>query len=471
MACCFGGRRPGEQTASPSPTVPPAGQPGVGSKQLVLPGCDPVRLLGEGSFGTVVLVRERATGALFAAKIMSKAQLVQEDQLDNIITERRVLREAGPHPFVIECHSGFQTPDAVVLVLEYLSGGDMFDLLKKNGCLGEAQARFYVAETLIGLLELHRLNFVFRDLKLENILLDHAGHVRLTDFGLAGQVESGNWDDRTITDISGTAIYQAPEMLSGMGHGRVVDFWALGILTHVILTGRPPFAVGDGGLAELYRLIRTTDVDFAGNERLSDVSPHCIDFMRQLLQRDPSKRLGSADSPDSQASIRTHPFFEGIDWDALLQFRVPPPLPPPLSPPPGLFLDGTEEPVGGTGSGGSGSGVDTGSAAAAEKHVFNKLAGHSGASKGVGRKASRKKRQDDRPPLPGLDAGEYKVVDVASALEDGRVSIGLDFRGRSEDARTKTWTGTTDDFGRFMAPQTRSAAEDSPRSPGVSKVE
>lgn len=455
MWCCFGSRCSKKDT--------PIAGADFGDKRdgrlksadgatVVLPGCDPVRLLGEGSFGTVVLVRERSTGVFFAVKIMSKAQLMAEDQLENVITERRVLREAGPHPFVIECHSGFQTPDAVVLVLEYLSGGDMFDLLKKNGTLTEDQARFYIAEILIGIQELHRLNFVFRDLKLENILLDRRGHVRLTDFGLAGAVSSGNWDNRTIFDISGTAIYQAPEILSGEGHGRVVDFWALGVLAFVIFTGRPPFS-GDGGRVELNRLIQTADIDLEHEERLEGVSDNAKAFIRDLLQRDPAKRLGSAD--DGQKSIRSHPFMKDVDWDAMLQFEVEPPLPPPLSPPPCLFTeeDGANGAEAGGGCQAAGS---SGEAINAERRVFDKLTGYTAAkppANGSNRRFGGRDRRD-RKVGSGLDCAEYKVVDVggSSELGKGRVSIGLDFRGRNAQSKTKTWTGTTDDFGRVYRP-------------------
>jgi serine/threonine protein kinase len=222
MLCCFGKCSRDESASGKENPVSRHGSSiklaGGGS---VLPGCDPLRLLGEGTFGTVMLVRERSTSALFAAKIMSKAQLLRENQFENIITERRVLRDTGAHPFVIECHSGFQTTDAVVLVLEYLSGGDMYDLLKMNGCLDEDQARFYLAEILVGLGELHRFNFVFRDLKLENILIDSGGHIRLTDFGLTATVKTGAWDDRTITDMSGTAAYLAPEILAKLATSQV----------------------------------------------------------------------------------------------------------------------------------------------------------------------------------------------------------------------------------------------------------
>lgn len=453
MSCCFGGSRSPKKAKPPtSPVIPPPSPvrlQSAGGTAVVLPGCDPVRLLGEGSFGTVVLVRERSTGVYFAVKIMSKTQLMEEEQLENVITERRVLREAGPHPFVIECHSGFQTADAVVLVLEYLSGGDMYDLLKANGTLSGDEARFYIAEILIGIQELHRFNFVFRDLKLENILLDHAGHVRLTDFGLAGSVESGAWDDRTITDISGTAIYQAPEILDGKGHGRVVDFWALGVLAYVILTGRPPFSSDDR--SELNRLIQKTDIDLNKEERLDDLSDDGKDFIRQLLQRDPSKRLGSKDD-DGQESIRGHPFMKGIDWDAMLKFDVEPPFPAPLSPPPGLFAEGdtsgAEDPTPRE-RGASKEAID------AERHVFaklNRVPSAKAESKGL-----RKRAGKTSPAVPDLCSEEYKVVNAGAASgadnREGRISIGLDFRGKNAAAKTKTWTGTTNDFGREYAPE------------------
>lgn len=431
MPCCF---RPQEKVKGNSTRNSIVLQGGNGEERTttltvsVLPGCDRVRFLGEGSFGVVILVRERSTGVLFAAKIMNKAQLMAENQFSNIITERRVLREAGPHPFVIECHSGFQTENAVVLVLEYLSGGDMYDLLKKNGCLTEQQARFYIAEVLVGLHELHRLNFVFRDLKLENILIDDRGHIRLTDFGLAGQVDPVRGSENSITDISGTAIYQAPEILSRSGHGRLVDYWALGVLTHAILTGRPPFSA-DGGHEELYNRIQSQDVDL-NHERLQGVSAEARDFMRQLLQRNPSDRLGAAD--DDQASIRAHPFLRGIDWDAILRYDLDPPLPPPRQPEAEVQSIAKKADI-----------------AFVEKKIFEKLYGNMTCESNVRFKFKQRNRQD----CSRLDAREYKLVNVRSRnTTTSRVSIGLDFQGTCVDAPGKTWTGTTDDFGRFISP-------------------
>lgn len=411
--------RPQTRTASPPPTQWAA----VATN--VLPACEPIRLLGEGTFGTVVLVRERSTGELFAAKVMSKRQLVVTEQLDSIVTERQVLREAGPHPFVVECHSGFQTADAVVLVLEYVSGGDMYDLLKKHGCLTEDQARFYLAEITVAIAELHRHDFVFRDLKLENILIDEQGHVRLTDFGLAGKFRSGDPSEQAIFDISGTAIYQAPEMLAGKGHGRVVDWWALGVLTYVLLAGRPPFA-SDSSRQKLYDRIQHAKLDLDNDDRLQDVSDSCREFISKLLDKDPAARLGS-DGNDA-LDVQMHPFFQGIDWEGVTNFELSPPLDPALKPP----------------NSENGRTRDPQQVKEAQKHLADKvLSKHKPASRGLAKTPSAQKRE--------LDAGEYKPVKVSAASSKHRVSIGLDFDGVNKTAAEKTWTGTADDFGRVLS--------------------
>ncbi|CDF36217.1 Serine/threonine protein kinase, partial [Chondrus crispus] len=382
----------------------------------VLPGCEPIRLLGEGTFGTVVLVRERSTGQLFAAKAMSKLQLIEAQQLASIVTERQVLREAGPHPFVVQCHSGFQTPDAVVLVLEYVSGGDMYDLLKMHGCLTEEQMRFYLAEIVIAVAELHRHDFVFRDLKLENILIDEHGHVRLTDFGLAGKFVSGEPGEQAIFDISGTAIYQAPEMLADKGHGRVVDWWALGVLAYVLLAGRPPFAANESR-EQLHHRILNEELDLDNDDKLVSTSDACKDFIRRLLDKDPATRLGSARS--DAVDVKKHPFFDGIDWGGVENLDLPPPLSPAKAPP---LLNGAP--------------TNPQEVKEARERLADKMCKPS--LGGLRRKKSSKK---------ALDAGEYKPVQVLGSSSE-RVSIGLDFGGTNKLQSGKTWTGTADDYGR-----------------------
>ena len=382
-----------------------------------LPACEPLRLLGEGTFGTVVLVRERATKKLLAVKVMNKSQLVHEAQLDSIVTERQVLREAGPHPFIVECHSGFQTDNAVVLVLEYVAGGDMYDLMRKHGCFSESDARFYLAEITVAVAELHRHDFVFRDLKLENILIDSKGHVRLTDFGLAGKFSSGAAAEKAIFDISGTAIYQAPEMLNADGHGRVVDWWALGVLAYVLLAGRPPFS--SESREDLYKNIKEQDLDLENDERLSQVSDVAKQFIKQLLDKNPETRLGS--SNDDASEVQRHPFFENIDWGAVLRFQLDPPLAPARKAPSNDEEDASPNEV-----------------KIAQRKLADKVLTKHKPIKSAPRSTNK-----------NLDVIEYKPVRVQSK-RDHRVSIGLDFEGKNAKAAGKTWTGTADDFGRVI---------------------
>lgn len=427
---------PAEHHSDPSPTAP--GSPGTGDKATVkwassklniLPACEPIRLLGEGTFGTVVLVRERATREFFAIKVMNKFQLLHEGQLDNIITERQVLREAGPHPFVVECHSGFQTPQAVVLVLEYVPGGDMYDLIRQHGCLSEHQMRFYLAEIVVALAELHRHNFVFRDLKLENILIDSVGHCRLTDFGLAGKVEynSAVGEEELMFDISGTAIYQAPEMLAGKGHGRVVDWWALGVLAYVLLAGRPPFR-GDSNEA-LYDQIQTHQLNLDNDEKLQHVSDTAKDFILKLLDKNPATRLGSAGT--DAKDVQNHPFFEDMDWVDVSAMQLTPPLAPGLSPD-----NKTKNPE------------DV-------KIAQSKLAEKVLRTYKPSRATMGKLKRD-------IDAGEYKMVMTNRNRAQGRVSIGLDFQGRNSQAERRTWMGTADDFGRELTSLTATNVKTTP---------
>eukprot|EP00188_Purpureofilum_apyrenoidigerum_P003145 Plantae.Rhodophyta-Purpureofilum_apyrenoidigerum.ctg32018.p1 GENE.Plantae.Rhodophyta-Purpureofilum_apyrenoidigerum.ctg32018~~Plantae.Rhodophyta-Purpureofilum_apyrenoidigerum.ctg32018.p1 ORF type:complete len:364 (+),score=81.21 Plantae.Rhodophyta-Purpureofilum_apyrenoidigerum.ctg32018:138-1229(+) len=356
-----------------------------------------------------MLVRERATQERFAVKVMNKEHLLREHQYENITVEREVLRRAGPHPFIVECHSGFQTDDVVVLVLEYLSGGDMYDMLAKYGTLSEEEALFYLSELIVAIGELHRFKFVWRDVKLENILLDSKGHIRLTDFGLAGKYISTQPTDASIKDVSGTCVYQAPEILSRKGHGRLVDWWALGILAYILVTGRPPFRSDDR--SELFRKIEEEELDLSTDERTRDLSENMRDFIQRLLVKDVNKRLGSEGDVEE---VKQHPLFEGVNWDALVKMEHAAPLEAPLQPP--LSGDNIRKKE-------------------AEKRLEEVM--------------QRKLKLRKQSP----DLADFKTI--RRETKTRRNSIGLDFSNAHTEQNRKTWLGTTDDFGRVASTDRR----------------
>ncbi|KAF6005454.1 hypothetical protein F1559_005043 [Cyanidiococcus yangmingshanensis] len=319
-----------------------------------LPSCDLVRFLGQGMLGTVVLVRERATGTFYAVKVMSLQRVRQRGQERNVQLELEIVRNCGAHPFIVKVEAGYQTRQALVLVLEYVSGGDMYNLLERYGYVSEDALRFYVAEVALALGHLHARGYVCRDLKVENVLIDRHGHVRLTDFGLAGRDADG------CIDRSGTPLYQAPEVLRGERHGRQVDWWALGVLAYFLLAGTPPFYAPKE--REVYRMIldERYEPPWCGGY-MSQASETCRDLIRRLLDRNPQTRLGSGASQvaNDVDEVLAHPFFTsvsrrwlgeqrlvsptlrsmmreddepGIDIDKFLRYQVVPPLEPAKQP-------------------------------------------------------------------------------------------------------------------------------------------
>jgi len=203
------------------------------------------KVLGKGGYGKVFQVRKLSgedKGKIYAMKVLKKATIVR-NQKDTAHTkaERNIL-EAVKHPFIVDLIYAFQTKGKLYLILEYLSGGELFMHLEREGIFLEDTASFYVAEITLALEHLHRQGIIYRDLKPENILLDAQGHVKLTDFGLCKE----SIDETTVTHtFCGTIEYMAPEILTRNGHGKAVDWWSLGALMYDMLTGAPPFTAGD----------------------------------------------------------------------------------------------------------------------------------------------------------------------------------------------------------------------------------
>lgn len=298
---------------------------------------EPLKMIGCGGFGHVMVAKHKQTGQLVAIKTLSKKAIATQNQIQHSLSEKAVLTMCRNHPFIIQIHASFQTIDHLHMVLDYCPGGELFFHLSQVGRFQEHQTAFYAAEVFLALEHLHRNNIIYRDLKPENVLLDKQGHVRLADFGLSKL----GVDDWTLAmTFCGSIEYLAPEVLAlgekltpaqlqqhqsagspRKGYGKAADFWALGCLLFELLTGEPPFYSGNNR-PKLYSRIMKGSLTFPPY-----VSRDATDLIRGLLTVDPTERLGSRKK--GHAAVKEHPFFaKFIDWEQLLSRNVRAPLQP-----------------------------------------------------------------------------------------------------------------------------------------------
>ena len=269
-------------------------------------------LLGRGSFGDVYLVKHRETGQLYAMKVLSKEKIISRNLMNYAITERNVMSYIT-HPFIVGLNYAFQTDTKLVLIMDYCPGGDLGKLLEREGRVEESRARIYAAEVLLALDGLHSHDIIYRDLKPDNVVIDADGHVMLTDFGLS---KEGITDSVMAQSFCGSVAYLAPEVLNRKGHGKGVDWYLLGVLLFEMIVGTPPYFTPNP--QEMFKNIRTAPLVIP-----EYVSSEARDLLEGLLKRDPRQRLGA----NGVADIKSHPFFEGIDWEAVLRRELKPPPP------------------------------------------------------------------------------------------------------------------------------------------------
>lgn len=275
-----------------------------------------IRVVGKGSFGKVFLVREKETSTLYAMKVLKKEYIIRKNQVEHTKTERSVLGYVH-HPYIVGLNMAFQTADKLFFVLDYCAGGELFFHLGKVGRFPEVRARFYAAQIILALEYIHSLDIIYRDLKPENVLLDHKGNVRLTDFGLS---KEGVTDHSTgANSFCGTPEYIAPEVLLRQGHGRAVDWWSTGALLYEMLCGLPPFY--SRNREAMFEKIMRADLSFP-----TFISEAAKDLLKRLLVRDPKGRLGSGEQDADE--IKGHPFFQDIDWSRMATGTLPPPWTP-----------------------------------------------------------------------------------------------------------------------------------------------
>ena len=285
---------------------------------------DPLRCLGKGTYGTVLLVKQACTGKLYAQKQFRKASLTVRKQLvEQTKTERSILESINRHPFVVKLYYAFQDHEKLYLILEYAQGGELFEHLRTERMFPEETAAFYMAEMVLALEHLHHtVGVVYRDLKPENCLLDSEGHLLLTDFGLSKEAVDGEHRCRSMT---GTVEYMAPEVIQMQSYGTAVDWWSFGILGFDLLTGSSPFrANNDMKIREKIVKAKLVLPYF--------LSPDAKDLLTRLLRKEPKKRLGACMPKDMQ-SIKGHRFFRKIEWGRLERREMEPPIKPLITDP------------------------------------------------------------------------------------------------------------------------------------------
>ncbi|OCU02454.1 hypothetical protein XELAEV_18008218mg [Xenopus laevis] len=284
-----------------------------------------MKLISNGAYGAVYLVRHKETRQRFAMKKINKQNLILRNQIQQAFVERDILTFAE-NPFVVSMYCSFETRRHLCMVMEYVEGGDCATLLKNIGPLPVDMARMYFAETVLALEYLHNYGIVHRDLKPDNLLVTSMGHIKLTDFGLSkvglmnmttnlyeGHIEK---DAREFLDkqVCGTPEYIAPEVILRQGYGKPVDWWAMGIILYEFLVGCVPF-FGDTP-EDLFGQVISDEINWPEKE---DAPPSdAQDLITLLLRQNPLERMGTGGAYE----VKQHPFFCALDWNSLLRQKA-----------------------------------------------------------------------------------------------------------------------------------------------------
>ncbi|BGO95625.1 hypothetical protein NBRC10512_006792 [Rhodotorula toruloides] len=322
-------RPPPQEVAAPVAAPPPVQQQ---QQQQVAPP-QPARqrrigledfnflaVLGKGNFGKVMLAEEKRSAQLYAIKVLKKEFIIENDEVESTKSEKRVFLAAARerHPFLLGLHSCFQTETRIYFVMEYVSGGDLMLHIQREQ-FTPRRAKFYAAEVLLALEYFHKNGIVYRDLKLDNILLTLDGHIKIADYGLC---KEDMWFGKTTSTFCGTPEFMAPEIILEQRYGRAVDWWAFGVLIYEMLLGQSPFRGDDED--EIFDAILEDEPLYPIHMPKDSVS-----ILTRLLTKDPTRRLGATEA--DAAEIKNHLFFKDTNWDDIFHKRIPSPFYPNIS--------------------------------------------------------------------------------------------------------------------------------------------
>ena len=304
-----------QQIASPQSAVS-ATASGTG-RRIGLDHFNFLAVLGKGNFGKVMLAETKSSKKLYAIKVLKKEFIIENDEVESTKSEKRVFLIANKerHPFLLNLHACFQTETRVYFVMEYISGGDLM-LHIQRGQFGLKRAQFYAAEVCLALKYFHENGVIYRDLKLDNILLTLDGHIKIADYGLC---KEEMWYGSTTSTFCGTPEFMAPEILLDKKYGRAVDWWAFGVLIYQMLLQQSPFRGEDED--EIYDAILADEPLYPIHMPRDSVS-----ILQKLLTREPDMRLGSG--PTDAQEIMSHAFFKGTNWEDVYAKKIAPPFKP-----------------------------------------------------------------------------------------------------------------------------------------------
>ena len=321
-------------------------------QKMTIRDFESISIIGKGAYGEVRVCRVRETGEIVAMKKLKKTEMKSKNQVKHVKAERDILAKAN-NPWIVELKYSFQDTEYLYLCMEYLPGGDLMTLLMKKDIFTELEAKFYAAEIVLAIDSAHKLNYIHRDLKPDNVLLDTSGHIKLSDFGLCKfaeivpnsiklrrSQEDPSLPQPSLVTISsekvlfkpmdksnykrtrelaystvGTPDYIAPEVFTQQGYNETVDWWSLGVILFEMLIGYPPFYSEDSAIT-CQKIMAWKKVLRIPPEPV--LTPEAVDLILKLL-RDPAERLGACGVDE----IKRHPFFKGVHWEVMRETQVP----------------------------------------------------------------------------------------------------------------------------------------------------